>query len=113
MLETLTKTSSLFFLLTNIELISREKTDTHVYVQLSTGDEFTIEADGHTRTIDALLRLCFSNVAPACSVQWSLSVASIRSDVLSANWLQLSTATLAGAKVFGEVRVNLKVYLQE
>ena len=78
-------------------------------MQLSTGDEFTIEADGHTRTIDALLRLCFSNVPPACSVQWSLSVASIRADVLSANWLQLSTATLAGAKVFGEVRVNLKV----
>lgn len=82
-------------------------------MQLSTGDEFTIEADGHTRTIDALLRLCFSNVAPACSVQWSLSVASIRSDVLSANWLQLSTATLAGAKVFGEVRVNLKVLCQK
>ena len=34
---------------------------------------------------------------------------SIRSEILSSNWLQLSTATLAGAKIFGEVRVNIKV----
>ena len=29
--------------------------------------------------------------------------------LLSSNWLQLSTDQLAGAKVFGEVRVNLRV----
>ena len=35
------------------------KNDGVISVQLSTGDEFTIAADGETRAIDALLRLCF------------------------------------------------------
>ena len=118
------------------------KNDGVISVQLSTGDDFTIAADGETRAIDALLRLCFrrngsyfhpilrnfyrnsrskivtfylyilKSVPAACSVQWSLSVGSVRSGVLSSNWLQLTTDQLAGAKVFGEVRVNLRVIFE-
>ena len=58
------------------------KEDTSILVQLSTGDEFNLIVDGHTRTIDALLRLSFSNIPPACSVQWSLSVNSIKAEAL-------------------------------
>ena len=29
--------------------------------------------------------------------------------ILSSNWLQMSTASLGGSKIFGEVRVNLKI----
>jgi hypothetical protein len=45
-------------------------------------------ADGNTRAIDALLRLCFRNIPPACSVQWSLTS---KNDNISSNWLQLSS----------------------